>query len=171
MAQREYLLTCYAFEKTGLAAEPLAYSNVDVPLGQDGEMVSRPALFMRHIDGMNVVDKARELGWLHNGTFDKDEAEEWGYTSPEFVAIAERILSVCEQLQSHGFQCHDHLENFGNWMINKRTGKVSAIDFSVEADNIDLLRKIKLTHFHKLFTPVPATYVEALFEYNNLGLD
>lgn len=167
MAQREYLLTCYAYDSTGASVEALGYSHVQVILG--GKLVSRPGIYLRHIDGQNCRDFARDLGWAHNARFGKNEAEMWGYDSPDFAPVADRINSVCNTLQEQGFQCLDHLENFGNFMLDE-CGKVHAIDFSYEAENVQLLRKIGPQYFHKLAIGMPSAYVEYLFNMNSLEL-
>lgn len=171
-AQREFLLQCYASDMTLSAAEPLAYQVLDYPLGKRGAKVYRPTLYMRHIEGENCADHARRLGKEHNATFSEDEADEWGYTSPAFAAVADRIMAVCDNLKSHGFNCYDHEENFGNWMLQQNTGKVYAIDFSVETENEPLLRSIWESNFFRLYVPkISLEQIAMLSQFNTLGLN
>lgn len=169
MAESEYLLTCYAYETTKMTAEALGLGRAKVLI--NGKVVSRPAIFMKHIQGCNVVDYARELGWMHNGSFDKDEAEQWGYESPDFVEVADRINTVCLELQEYGFTCLDHMENFGNFMLDRKTGKVSAIDFSVETENEEACARAYAECYRKLAIAIPADYIDLLYKRDVLVLN
>jgi hypothetical protein len=158
-AQTEYLLDMYAQsskETIGLTCEVLACGYVMSIRNR-----VRPGIWMRHVDGITAYQYAIDLGYEHNNRFNKVEAFSWGYESLLYRPLINRMNYICDALQSIGFSCIDHLENSGNFMVDRYKHMI-AIDFSMEEKYMkkDIIKNVYEKYGEKLSITIPNDYID-----------
>ena len=116
----------------------------------------RPAIWMEHLEGITCQEYAYILGKAHNSKFSELEAYTWGYECTVYSSILSRMTSIVEALKGIGLSCMDHDDNPSNFILTN-DGRVLAIDFSEEGDDISLSvkKKIYANHRHTLEYTLP----------------
>lgn len=103
-----------------------------------------PVIYMKHIPGVTVYEKALILGHNHNVRFNNEEAIDWAKENKQFAHILNRIDEIVLQLKNdYRLSMHDHESKWDNFIVDDKEN-VRAIDFSSEWDfaNQELRQKV-----------------------------
>ena len=164
-AQIEYLLNLYVQSHSttrGMTSEVVACGTALVQIR--GNWKSRPVIWMKHIDGINVYDHACNLGWQINPDFSRADAIQYGYASESMVPVIYRMCEIVDALKEVGYSGWDHETDCGNFMLLKNQ-TIVAIDFAPEKiagsvrESKTVLKKIYGIHSSALEITLPIDYL------------
>ena len=141
----EYMITKYV-EMVGSvrSTKVIALNNVNVGIQKayynnkrNMPVGIRPVIWMEHIEGKTFqyyIDKAifnapRSLK-SYNDKYD------WAMQTPYILDLVVQYVDIIKNLEDMGLSCDDHHENFDNFIVQKDTNYLYAIDYSLEVDSI-----------------------------------
>lgn len=166
-AQAEFLIGRYLQAHpltTGITSEVLACGMASVEVG--GEWKSRPVIWMKHIEGVNLYRHAIDLGWESHPELEKVQALMWGLACPEMQPHLYRAAEIHALLQQTGYSAWDH-EQTHNYMLARE--RIIAIDFRPQKDingNVveqrAFMRQVYHEHADDLDLTLPECYMATL---------
>lgn len=176
-AQQEYLFNLYVQnhpDTENMTSEVLACGTAMIQLR--GKWSSRPVIWMRHIDGMNVYEYAVSLGLALDPSLTRADALTQGYACERFAPVIYQMCEIEKALLGIGYSCWDHSTDPGNYMLTPQ-GAVYAIDFKPQKmygrikEKPGLLQTIYDQHGEALSRTIPQEYLPTLVALGLLVVD